>query len=169
MSKQTHLFRALTLTPLLAVMAVVLLNQGTLRLTAASDCVGKPYGYPGCPTRSTPASASSVATTGYCGNAIIEDQEECDKGRFNGKTNCSLECKNLFCGDGVVSRDISEECEPETEEVYVEDSRGNLTTETRFVGRTDCGWYCQPPSCTEAGSCAGGCRLKYIGECASSA
>jgi hypothetical protein len=120
--------------------AFVFLLSGTMTLDShllgAVDCVGKPYGFPGCPTRSTSSLASSSGGVNTCGNAIVEDAEQCDKGRFNGKTDCSTDCKNLYCGDGVLSKDLGEECEPETQEFYVEDKNGNLTTEIRFVGAT---------------------------------
>jgi hypothetical protein len=106
---------------------------------AAVDCVGKPYGYPGCPTRPAPSSLSASSGPNSCGNAILDPGEECDKGRFNDKTDCSMDCKFLYCGDGKVTKDIGEECEPETEEVYVEDKNGNLTTEIRFVGDAQSG------------------------------
>ena len=134
------------------------------RMVAAVDCVGKSYGYPGCPTRPTPGLSTSSGLTS-CGNAILDTGEECDKGRFNGKTDCSTDCRLLYCGDGTVSPDINEECEPQTEEVYVQDKSGNLTTEVRFTGTAQCGWYCQPPTCTDAGTCSGGCKLKYIDGC----
>lgn len=137
------------------------------QLTAAVDCVGKPYGTPGCPTRPSAASSTSGGIN-KCGNAIVDEGEECDRGRFNGKTDCSMQCMLLFCGDGVLSRDIGEECEPETEEVYVEDENGNLTTEIRFGEGAQCGWFCQPPMCDDDGDCRGGCKLKYSGTCTSS-
>jgi cysteine-rich repeat protein len=149
--------------------AFVFLLSGTMtldsRLLGAVDCVGKPYGFPGCPTRSTSSLASSSGGVNTCGNAIVEDAEQCDKGRFNGKTDCSTDCKNLYCGDGVLSKDLGEECEPETQEFYVEDKNGNLTTEIRFVGATQCGWYCQPPQCNDAGTCTGGCKQQYVDQC----
>lgn len=146
---------------------VLAFSVGTRLTAATSDCVGKPYGYPGCPTRPV-ASSSAASTSGYCGNAIVDEGEQCDKGRFNGKTDCSVECRVLYCGDGVMTKDIGEECDPKTEEYYIEDSKGNLTTEIRFVGDSQCGWYCQPPTCTDDGACSGGCKQKYIGECSSS-
>ncbi len=160
-------------TSLLAVIALTLFLGAALlfkiTIVAAVDCVGKPYGYPGCPIRETSSSSTVAPTDGsFCGNAILENQEECDKGRFNGKTDCSMDCKRLFCGDSIVSRDIGEECEPQTEEVYVQDQNGNLTTEIQFTGNAECGWYCQAPVCNDSGVCTGGCRQKYIGECSAS-
>jgi cysteine-rich repeat protein len=152
-----------------ATLALTLLVLGGLaghaEISSAVDCVGKPYGTPGCPTRPAASSASSGAPN-QCGNAILDDGEECDRGRFNGKTDCSTECRVLFCGDAVISRDLGEECEPQTEEVYVQDEQGNLTTEIRFTEGPQCGWYCQPPVCDDDGNCHGGCKLKYSGSCA---
>ena len=49
-----------------------------------------------------------------CGNRIWEPHlgEECDEGDNNGKGTCSRLCKILYCGDGVVSPELYEECEP---------------------------------------------------------
>ncbi|NOS66863.1 MAG: DUF4215 domain-containing protein [Candidatus Peribacteraceae bacterium] len=162
MPSHTHRIPVAATASLLMVLALAV-TLGS-RLTAATDCVGKPYGYPGCPTR-PPVASSSSSKSGFCGNAIVDEGEQCDKGRFNGKTDCSMECRVLYCGDGVTSKDVGEECDPETEEFYVEDAKGNLTTEIRFTGNDQCGWYCQPPTCTEDGACTGGCKMKYIGEC----
>ncbi|MSR87202.1 DUF4215 domain-containing protein [Candidatus Peribacteria bacterium] len=148
---------------LLLALAFTLWTHGA----SALDCVGLPYGYPGCPTRPT-QSLSSSSGPNACGNAILDPGEECDKGRFNGKTDCGLDCRFLFCGDGAISKDIGEECEPETREVYVNDKSGNLTTQVIFTGNPQCGWYCQPPLCTAAGKCSGGCSLTYVEQCTES-
>lgn len=158
-------------TPALALGMFLLLCVFSLttqtHLTAAVECVGKLYGYPSCPTRpATGASSSGGATT--CGDAIVDPGEQCDKGRFNGRTDCGLDCRTLYCGDGIISRDIDEECEPEMQEVYVQDKNGNLTTEVQFSKNKQCGWYCLPPSCSDGGKCTGGCMLQYIGACAAS-
>ena len=152
-----------SLTLLLAITFV--LRAGS---ASAVDCVGKPYGYSGCPTR--PAQSSAVSSGGItsCGNAIVDTGEDCDKGRFNGKTECGTDCKFLYCGDGIITRDAGEECEPQSEEVYVEDKNGNLTTEIRFTGTSTCGWFCQPPVCNDSGKCTGGCKMKYVDDCAAS-
>lgn len=131
---------------------------------AAVDCVGKAYGHPGCPTRPATSAGSSASSSRHCGNSILDEGEQCDNGRFNGKTGCSNDCKILYCGDGIVTRDIKEECDPIREEYYVLDKNGNLTTEIRFAAPPSCGWYCKPPECT-ATACSGGCQLKFIGEC----
>src|SRR3989338_6095386 len=101
----------------------------------AVDCVGKPYGYPGCPTK-TPSTSEPAVIPPHCGDNIVQDDEgeECDMGRFNGTRQCSLECLYLYCGDGKLTAAIGEECEPATEEVYVEDPEtGELKIQTRFT------------------------------------
>ncbi len=133
----------------------------------ALECVGKPYGYAGCPTRPVAASSSSSGVNS-CGNAIVDPGENCDKGRFNGKTECGTDCKFLYCGDGIITRDAGEECEPQSEEVYIEDKNGNLTTQIRFTATSTCGWFCRPPVCNDSGKCTGGCKLKYVDDCAAS-
>jgi cysteine-rich repeat protein len=49
-----------------------------------------------------------VLPTPICGNGILED-EECDDGNTANNDGCSQECKNEFCGDGIVQS--SEECD----------------------------------------------------------
>jgi len=74
-----------------------------------------------------------------CGDGIIDGNEECDLGRFNGMTNCSEDCTLLYCGDGVITPMLGEECEPTTEKYYVLDPQtGQVVVETRFV--TDTVW-----------------------------
>ncbi len=133
-----------------------------------ADCVGKPYGYPGCPTQGSSQSVSSVSAN--CGNAIVDSGEQCDKGRFNGQSDCSADCHVLYCGDGQITPQIGEECEPQTEEVYVQDpNTGQLATQTRFKSTGgQCGSYCAPPSCDASGHCAGGCRWSFASVCSSS-
>lgn len=146
----------------LCLLAVVV-SLSQFRGTAATeDCLGKPYGTPGCPTKAATASAPS---TSYCGNGIADEGEDCDKGRFNGKTDCSEQCHWLYCGDGILTKDLGEECEPETQEVYVLDEDGNLTTELQFKESEQCGWYCIPPVCDGEGNCHDGCKRQLFDSC----
>lgn len=153
------------------VVALVVMAGVSTRLAAdvTSDCVGKPYGYPGCPTRST-ARSSAASAPMSCGNAVVDAGEQCDKGRFNGYSDCSTECTALYCGDGVITPQAGEECEPQTEEVYVQDPQtGDLVTEVRFKSTGgQCGSYCAPPSCDASGQCSGGCRWAFVYQCSSS-
>lgn len=41
-----------------------------------SDCVGKPYGTPGCPILSTQQGQVSSTQSLLCGNGIVDDSEE---------------------------------------------------------------------------------------------
>ncbi len=156
---------------LVSALSAVTVVLATSRLTAdvVTDCVGKPYGYPGCPTQSV--ASSKPASADSCGNGIVDGGEECDKGRFNGQSDCSLDCHMLYCGDALVTPQIGEECEPQTEQVYVVDSAtGQLTTETRFRSNGgQCGSYCAPPVCDGAGRCSGGCKWAFVYKCSSSA
>lgn len=154
-------------TTVLIFLAIAMWFTAGAKPAASADCVGKTYGYPGCPTRPASSSGSSASSSRHCGNSILDEGEQCDNGRFNGKTGCSDDCKILYCGDGVVTMDIREECDPPREEYYVLDKNGNLTTEIRFAAPPACGWYCKPPECT-ATACTGGCQLKFIGECSKS-
>ncbi|MDD5025812.1 MAG: DUF4215 domain-containing protein [Candidatus Peribacteraceae bacterium] len=56
----------------------------------------------------TPPKPSAV-----CGNGVVETGEQCDFGNLNELMPCSKQCKKLFCGDGIISYKIGEECEPE--------------------------------------------------------
>lgn len=149
----------------LVVLALLLVRaRGVL---GAVDCVGKPYGYPGCPTRTV----SSQQSSSLCGNAVVDEGEQCDDGTYyNGAADhtCSKDCVLRVCGDGYLDQDLGEECEPKTEEVYAMDPEtGQLTTEKRFVGAS-CGTYCTAPVCNAQGSCNGGCQQKFLAACVSS-
>lgn len=126
------------------------------------DCVGKPYGTPGCPLKKSQTS-SAPAT---CGNGILDDAEECDYGKTrNGFSNCTTGCVLLYCGDGIVSPGNDEECEPEREERYVRNpDTGELEVEQRYLQPT-CGSICTVPVCDFSGSCNGGCKRKFLPAC----
>jgi hypothetical protein len=114
------------------------------------ECVGKAYGTPGCPMKQQSRT---------CGDGTVDAGEECDNGEGrNGEGNCSVECMFLACGDGVLSPELGEECEPKREEVYAVDPRtGSVTTELRFMAAS-CGATCTAPTCADDGACVGGCR-----------
>ncbi|MBT7337552.1 hypothetical protein HN801_02490, partial [Candidatus Peregrinibacteria bacterium] len=110
----------------LSIMAVAGVSVGTHQaLTsqlAASDnfdCVGKVYGTPGCPMKSTEGFDEVVTVPPNCGDGIPDADEECDEGRFNGASFCSDTCLLYYCGDGDISLHIGEDCEPDTQEIYV--------------------------------------------------
>ena len=136
----------------------------TSRLHASltqADCVGKVYGTPGCPLKPI----KNTVRPPLCGDAVLNDDEECDLGRFNGLTNCTANCTLLYCGDGVLSPFLGEACEPLTEEVYAEDPEtGALYIEVRFM-TLSCGETCTAPSCAENGVCTGGCELTTTNQC----
>ncbi|MBI4141977.1 DUF4215 domain-containing protein [Candidatus Woesearchaeota archaeon] len=51
----------------------------------------------------------------WCGNRIIESDEQCDDGNLVDGDGCSAECRlepvMLLCGNGVLNRDAGEECD----------------------------------------------------------
>ena len=49
-----------------------------------------------------------------CGNRIVnaDEGEECDEGHLNGSGECSEYCTISYCGDGILSPEVNEECEP---------------------------------------------------------
>jgi len=141
------------------------------QLAAQLSCVGQPYGSPGCPLKMTTDEQSTTPDVVplHCGDGVVNDDEECDEARFNGVSNCTTSCKLLYCGDGKVTAYIGEECEPETQEIYIVDpATEQLTTEVQFVIR-ECGTVCEAPTCDEEGVCSGGCRLEFLPLCVESA
>src|SRR5687768_1008012 len=108
----------------------------------AVDCEGKPYGTSGCPLRSS-SSSSSSSVPESCGDNITDPGEECDMGRFNGERQCTNFCTLLFCGDGKLSPEIGEECEPAYDEFYeTNEDTGELQIVKRYKQNT-CGTVCQ--------------------------
>ncbi len=71
-------------------------------------------------TTSDPTTASSTSSTGssestdspgMCGDAVLDDGEECDQGADNQNDGeCTLDCKTAVCGDGLVWSGV-EECD----------------------------------------------------------
>ena len=127
---------------------------------AYEECVGKIYGTPGCPLKKTSRT---------CGDGKVDQGEECDNGTArNGTGNCSAQCMFLACGDGVVSGELGEECEPKRDEVYaIDPETGELTTELRFLAAS-CGTVCAVPTCGSDGVCSGGCTREYKLACGTS-
>lgn len=96
-----------------------------------------------------------------CGNGIIDldKNEECDEGtRFNGLGTCSYDCKALYCGDGVVSTQLREDCEPTI-----------LSTENgvTIYEVATCGESCTAPVTSKQGTVSGGCHRLFLAPCAS--
>jgi hypothetical protein len=129
-------------------------------LQGQASCIGKPYGYPGCPVKEEDVGEAEVAAPVNCGDSVLDNDEECDLGRFNGLTSCTEDCRLLYCGDGETTGFIGEECEPEIEEIYIEEDDGSLTTELRYVQKS-CGSICSIPDCDEEGNCSGGCVTSF--------
>lgn len=125
-------------------------------------CIGEPYGTAGCPV--LPEIGANETIPPQCGDGIVNDDEECDLGRFNGFTNCTEACTILYCGDSVVSPYLGEECEPLTEEYYNLDADGAPIRDRRYIVNT-CGAICEPPVCDDTGQCFGGCKRKFLPEC----
>ncbi len=152
-------------------LTLALLTVASPRGRAADDCVGKPYGTAGCPTfQSSSASSASSSVPPHCGDDTVQadEGEQCDEGRLNGTGACTSDCRLLTCGDGIVSRQNGEECEPQVEVVYATDPQtGQLTTERRYVSNA-CGITCTPPTFDAQGTLIGGCRIKFQPACLAS-
>jgi len=95
-----------------------------------------------------------------CGNRILqpEKKEECDEGNRNGKGPCSYYCKLLYCGDGEVSPEIFEECEPPS--VSVEN--GIPQFEEPVCGLNACSI---PEINATTGRVIGGCKRLFLSPC----
>ena len=147
----------------LCLLTVGAIESLRLQASVTTDCVGKTYGTAGCPLKNTGTGAAIPAT---CGNGVLDTGEECDYGKLrNGITNCTTSCKLLYCGDGIISPQLNEECEPDTEEVYAIDPTTNtLTTEMHYL-QASCGSVCTVPTCDAHGNCAGGCKRKFLPSC----
>jgi len=95
-----------------------------------------------------------------CGNSIVDfdKNEECDEGkRFNGLGTCSFDCKKLICGDGTISPQIREDCEPETS--------GTQNGVILFQTPETCGEICTIPFVSAEGTVWGGCQRKFLPVC----
>ena len=147
------------------VLGIGLLLAWGVHQVGALDCVGRPYGYPGCPLKSQEAISEPPAT---CGNGILDSAEQCDFGTAkNGFSNCTKGCQLLYCGDTVVSRGAGEDCEPEYEETYAKNpDTGELEIERRYL-QPACGSVCTVPICDATGTCTGGCKRKFMPACPS--
>lgn len=94
-----------------------------------------------------------------CGNGILDEDkgEECDAGtRFNGLGTCSFNCKLLVCGDGTISPQIGEDCEP----VSLGLRNGVQTFEVATCGET-----CTAPEISDQGTLIGGCNRMFLAAC----
>ena len=123
----------------------------------AVDCEGEPYGTSGCPLKgSSSSSVSSIPDS--CGNNITDAGEECDMGRFNGARQCTIFCTLLFCGDGKLSPEIGEECEPLYDEFYETNPETGDLDIVKHYKQNACGTVCQVPG-------TGGCTQKFLNAC----
>jgi cysteine-rich repeat protein len=98
-----------------------------------------------------------------CGNGILEldKGEECDAStRFNELGACSFDCKNLYCGDGVISPQLSEDCEPK-----LSGTRNGV----KVFEVATCGETCTVPEITRTGRITGGCRRFFLPACSTGA
>jgi len=140
-------------------------TQTQLSAAVNNQCIGQPYGTPGCPVKA----ASSSSRSPLCGNGVKDNGEECDLGQQkNGFSNCTKDCVLLFCGDSLISPALKEECEPEAEEVYALDpATGELIIETRYLAPS-CGTICTVPTCDQDGVCSGGCKRAFLPSCINS-
>ena len=89
-----------------------------------------------------------------CGNAILEPEkcEECDNGRANGTSECTANCRLLYCGDGDIATHLKEECEGRIEEERGEDPVTRTTVSRFWFVTTSCGTGCTLPKWIQKGN-----------------
>ena len=93
-------------------------------------------------TASPTAPVAPPKPSAVCGNGVMETGEQCDFGNLNELMPCSKQCKKLFCGDGIISYKIGEECEPEK----MADEYGNMMYPQLPVCSDDPrATFCPPP------------------------
>ncbi|MBT4120049.1 MAG: hypothetical protein HOJ16_00855 [Candidatus Peribacter sp.] len=128
-----------------------------------SNCLFKGSGGGGGGARASTASTGSFFNRPEppdgCGNGILElsKSEECDAGtRFNGLGTCSFGCKLLSCGDGVISPQNGEDCEP---------TQAGTKNGITLFSVAECGETCTAPVTTAEGTVWGGCRRMFLQPC----
>ncbi|MDB4979180.1 MAG: hypothetical protein JWM56_1366 [Candidatus Peribacteria bacterium] len=154
-----------TTTAFLGIVVMLSVDGAAVR-AQSNDCIGKPYGYPGCPMLEQSA-VSSSAVPAHCGDGVLQkdEGETCDEGRMNGQGACTSSCVLLYCGDGKISVQAGEECEPKVEQVYAQDPQtGEMKVQKRFVAQS-CGTYCTAPAYDAQGKTSGGCRKNFQAAC----
>jgi cysteine-rich repeat protein len=144
--------------------------------TCASNCIGLTGGGGSSNSRSRSRSTTGISKKNTldlveveeerdpppegCGNRLYEPEkgEECDEGIRNGQGSCSYECKQLYCGDGVVSSSTLEECEP----VPVSIQDGIPYFEEPTCGVDAC---TVPDIDASSGRVTGGCKRIFLPAC----
>ncbi|MDD4287883.1 MAG: DUF4215 domain-containing protein, partial [Candidatus Peribacteraceae bacterium] len=170
-NKQNILAVLLCLTGLVTLVSS-LQTTGRAQDSVPQECLGLPYGSPGCPVRPGSSAVSSARSKPpHCGDNLLQETEgeQCDLGRFNGLSSCSTMCTALFCGDSTITPYLGEECEPPVQEVYILDPKTNLLTTKLQYMESACGRTCAVPTCDEEGLCESGCQWKFKAACPSSA
>ncbi|MDD9951413.1 MAG: hypothetical protein OXT67_07590, partial [Zetaproteobacteria bacterium] len=105
MNTNKHLIRGFTFLSLCLIATIFVVQ--TQPSHGQSNCLGKPYGYPGCPLKDD-VSNEETTELQHCGDGVINEGEKCDLGSFNGLSNCTENCELLFCGDGKITPYIGE-------------------------------------------------------------
>jgi len=114
------------------------------------------------------SSSSSVFIEKLCGNATLDPGEQCDLGYRNGIGTCTKECKALTCGDGIVTQQLGEECEPIRVKAPTKDPISNtIIASGGYLPMGLCGTVCAHPVVGPDGKESGGCRWKFLPMCLS--
>ena len=89
---------------LVSLIAVIITGFAVASLQAQVSCLGQPYGTEGCPQKADMnLDEPDTDPPPNCADGLLNDDEECDAGRFNGLSRCTERCTVLYCGDDTVS------------------------------------------------------------------
>jgi cysteine-rich repeat protein len=81
----------------------------SVMLLVHASCTDPDFGRTAFPL--TGITTDALPAIPVCGNAMVENGEECDDGNTRNDDGCSRECKYEYCGDGVVQKPLGEECD----------------------------------------------------------
>lgn len=95
-------------------------------------------------------------TTEFCGDSIINGNEECDDGNITDGDGCSSQCIIEYCGDGVVNN-VSEVCDDGTNDGSYDGCNSDCLSLASYCGDGTCD---SNEDCDEDDECEDDC-----GEC----
>ncbi len=112
-----------------------------------------------------PALPAQTYTTqgvpGVCGNGNVEPGEECDDRYNNGFGRCSKDCKIQYCGDGILTPGLGEECEAQLR-TYLDPDTNQQYEELGFDTRSCGGIVCSAPDPAKG---IAGCKRQFLPAC----
>ena len=99
-----------------------------------------------------------------CGDGLPNEQEECDDGNANDFDGCRNDCKNAFCGDGVLNEDGDEECDDGANGDNCDGCLDNCTVHQNICGD---GYQCGTETCDDGNTVVEHCTydLSFCAVC----